>query len=180
MESRNISFSQFFWRISATHMITYFVIGVIASLVLDYKGSFETPPLSYLMRPVDSAWVAVGPILQILRGLVFSVALWYFKDNFLFVRYGWLKLWGLIVALCTLSTTGAASGSIEGFIYTKIPVASQLAGYFEIIPQTFLFSCLVYYWYENPKKLWNVLSIILVSIIVLLCTMGWLAAQNKI
>ncbi len=178
MESNDIKFASFFWRISSSHMISYFIMGIIASTILDYKGSFETPPLSYLMKPVDSPWVAVGPILQIVRGLIFSIALWFFKDNFLYTKYGWLKLWGLIVGLSVLSTTGPAPGSIEGMIYTKIPMESQLKGYFEILPQTFLFSVFVCYWYGKPKKLWNILSIVLVSIIVILCTLGVLAANH--
>ncbi|MBC7743674.1 MAG: hypothetical protein H7096_01070 [Flavobacterium sp.] len=153
-------------------MITYFIFGILAVSVLDYKGAFENPPLSHLMKPVDSPWVAAGPVLQIFRGLVFSIALWFFKDNFLFKKYGWLKLWGLIVGLSLLSTVGPTPGSIEGLIYTKIPVISQLKGYIEALPQTLFFSLFVFYWYEKPKKLWNVLSIILVIIIVILCTLG--------
>ncbi|WP_340110645.1 hypothetical protein [Maribellus mangrovi] len=176
MENNNLKFGSFFWRISSSHMITYFIMGIIAASILNYKEVFENPPLSYLMKPIDSSWVAVGPVLQIFRGLVFSIVLWFFKDNFLYKRYGWLKLWGLIVGLCILSTTGPSPGSIEGLIYTKIPVISQLKGYFEVLPQTLLFSLLVFYWYKKPKKLWNVLSIILVSIIIILCTLGLIAS----
>ena len=180
MENRQLKFVTFFWRITSSHMITYFIMGIIAASILNYKEAFETPPLSYIMKPVDSSWVAVGPILQIFRGLVFSMALWFFKDNFLYKKYGWLKLWGLIVGLSILSTTAAAPGSIEGFIYTKIPVASQLKGYVEVLPQTLLFSLLVFYWYQKPKKLWNILSIVVVSLIVILCILGWLAANHQI
>jgi len=180
MENSNLKFGTFFWRITSSHMITYFIMGIIAAAVLNYKVSFETPPLSYLMKPIDSSWVALGPALQVFRGFIFSVALWFFKDNFLYKKYGWLKLWGLIVGLCILSTAAAASGSIEGFIYTKIPVASQLKGYFEVLPQTLLFSLLVFYWYRKPKKLWNVLSIIMVSLLFILCILGWLAANHQL
>lgn len=179
MENSNIKFGVFFWRISASHMITYFLMGIIASTLLNYKEVFENPPLSYLMKPTDSFWVAAGPVLQIFRGLVFSIVLWFFKDSFLFKRYGWLKLWGLIVGLSILSTTGPTPGSIEGLIYTKIPIISQLEGYFEVLPQTLLFSLLVFYWYNKPKKYCNILSIILISIIVILCTLGMLASINK-
>jgi hypothetical protein len=178
MESNNLKFGSFFWRIASSHMITYFIMGIIAASILNYKEVFENPPLSYLMKPIDSFWVAIGPVLQIFRGLVFSIVLWFFKDNFLYKRYGWLKLWGLIVGLSILSTTGPTPGSIEGLIYTKIPVISQLKGYFEVLPQTLLFSLLVFYWYRKPKKLWNVLSIILVSIIIILCTLALIASKQ--
>ena len=180
MENYDLKFGTFFWRITSSHMITYFIMGIIAASTLNYKGAFETPPLSYLMKPIDSSSVALGPVFQVFRGLVFSMALWFFKDNFLYEKYGWLKLWGLLVGLSILSTVAAASGSIEGFIYTKIPVASQLKGYIEVLPQTLLFSLLVFYWYQIPKKLWNILSMIIVSLIVILCILGWLAANHQL
>ncbi len=180
MNTENLRFSTFFWRITSSHVITYFLMGVLASTLLDYKVLFETPPLSYLMRPVDSPWVALGPALQVFRGLVFALALWLFKDRFLFQSFGWLKLWGLLVGLSVLSTTGAAPGSIEGLIYTNVPVSIQLGGYLEVLPQTLLFSWLVWYWYKKPGKIWNILSVILVLLIVLMSIMGWLAATQQL
>jgi hypothetical protein len=168
METNTAGFFKFFWRITASHMITYFAMGLIALTVLDYKGSFETPPLSYLMKPVSSPWVAAGPVLQIIRGLIFAVSLWYFRRSFLEADYGWLKLWGLLVGLAVLSTAGPTPGSIEGMIYTKIPIADQLNGYIEVLPQTLLMSLGVYYWYKRPGKVWTVMSIVLVSLIVLM------------
>jgi len=177
METGKIKFSTFFWRVTSSHVISYFIMGLIAGFLLDYRETFQNPPLSYFMRPVDSPWVAAGPMLNIIRGLIFAVVLWFFKDIFLFKKYGWLKLWGLIVGLSVLSTTGPAPGSIEGLIYTKIPVADQLKGYFEVLPQTLLFSLFVNYWYIKPHKGWNIISVILMIIIFILCTMGLIAAK---
>jgi membrane protein CcdC involved in cytochrome C biogenesis len=177
MQKDRLKFGIFFWRVTASHMISYFVMGLIASILLDYRVAFENPPLSYLMRSIDSPWVAAGPILQVIRGLIFSVVLWIIKDSFLFKEYGWLKLWGLIVGLSVLSSTGPAPGSIEGMIYTKIPIVDQIKGYIEVIPQTLLFSLSLNYWYVKPKKAWNIISVALVIIIIFLCTMGLLAAK---
>jgi len=96
--------------------------------------------------------------------------------GFLFKRYGWLRLWALPVGLSVLSTTGPAPGSIEGFIYTRIPVASQLKGYIEVLPQTLLFSLMVFYWYKRPQRLWNLLSGILVCLMVLMSVLGMFAS----
>jgi hypothetical protein len=172
-----LKFGTFFWRVTSSHMISYFIMGIIASTLLDYKSAFENPPLSFLMRPTDSPWVAAGPMLQVIRGLIFSVVLWIFNDSFLLKKYGWLKLWGLIVGLSVLSTTGPAPGSIEGMIYTKIPVVDQLKGYFEVVPQTLLFSVFLNYWYIKPKKAWNILSIAMVVVIFFLCSMGLLVSE---
>jgi hypothetical protein len=116
----------------------------------------------------------------LIRGLIFSIVLWIYKDSFLFQKYGWLKLWGLLVGLSILSTTGPAPGSVEGMIYTKIPWVTQLKGYLEVVPQTLLFSVFLYYWYRRPGKIWNIVSITLIIILLFLCTMGLLAASGII
>jgi len=175
MKDQKITFGTFFWRISSVHMITYFMMGMIASSFLNYEDLFSNSLIACFFRPYDSPWITAGAGLQIIRGLVFALALWYFKENFLFQSYGWLKLWGLLIGLCILSTTGPPPGSIEGFIYTKIPVIDQVKGYFEVVPQTGLFSLLICFWYEKPRKAWNIISVILVVLIMLMSLMGVLA-----
>ena len=180
MEKNKLTFGIFFWRVTSSHMISYFMLGIIASILLDYQTAFENPPMSYFMRPTDSPWIAAGPMLQVIRGLIFSIVLWFFKESILFKKYGWLRLWGLLVGLSILSTTGPAPGSIEGMIYTKIPIVDQLKGYFEVVPQTLLFSILLYYWNRKPKKVWNIVSIVLIIIMFFFCTMGFLVALKII
>ena len=180
MENREYTFGTFFWRITASHMVTYMIVGIIASNAMNYRDMFDNSALSCLYLPFDSPWIAAGPGLQFIRGLIFALALWYFKENFLFQKYGWLRLWGLVVGLSILSTAGAPPGSIEGFIYTKIPIADQIKGYLEVVPQTGLFAILVCLWYAHPRRLWNVLSIILVSLIMLMSLAGVLARLNVI
>lgn len=180
MENHKYKFSTFFWRITASHMITYMIMGMIAASLFNYRDLFENTLLSCMYRPFDSPWIAAGPGLQVIRGFIFAVALWYFKENFLFQKYGWLKLWGLLVGLSILSTAGAPPGSIEGFIYTKIPIIDQIKGYFEVGIQTLLFSVLVYFWYLYPRKTWNILGGILVGLIFLMSLMGVLATSGII
>lgn len=180
MEKREFTFGTFFWRITATHMITYMVMGVIASSLLNYRDVFENSALSCLYRSFDSPWIAAGPGLQVIRGLVFALALWYFKENFLHQRYGWLKLWGLVVGLSILSTAGAPPGSVEGFIYTKIPFTDQLKGYLEVVPQTGLFAYLLCAWYAHERRIWQILSIVLVSLILLMSVAGVLAGLGLV
>lgn len=177
MEIRKLKFSTFLWRVTSSHVVSYFIMGLIASIVLDYREAFENPPMSYFMRSVDSPWVAAGPMLNILRGLIFSVALWFFKDCFLYKKLGWLKLWVLIFGLCVLSTTGPSPGSVEGMIYTKLPLSIQLRGYFEALPQILLFALFLYYWYIRPHKAWNILSVVLMIIIVLFGALGLIASK---
>jgi len=108
------------------------------------------------MRPISSSWVAAGPALQVIRGLIFAVALYPFRSVFLSGRQGWLKLWGLLVGLAIFSTAGAAPGSVEGIIYTKIPLGSQLIGLPEVLLQTLAFSLLITTWHMHPHRAWAI------------------------
>ncbi len=165
-------FATFCWRITSSHVITYFVMGLVASQLLNYQELFETEPFSHFMKPMNSTAIAAGPALQLIRGLIFSLALWVFRDVFLKTKNGWLKLWGLLVGLSILSTTAAGPGSVEGFIYTTIPVEKQVIGYLEVLPQTLLFSLMVYRWYQKPGKVWNIVAGVLVGIILLMSGMA--------
>ena len=153
-------------------------MGLLASQILNYQELFETPPFSYFMKSMSSKAIAAGPALQLIRGLIFSMALWSFREVFLNTKHGWLKLWGLLVGLSILSTTAAGPGSVEGFIYTSIPIEKQVIGYLEVLPQTLLFSLLVYHWYQKQRKAWNIISIVLVAIILLMSMMA-VAMQGK-
>ena len=177
MENNQFKFSTFFWRVSASHMITYFVMGIFAANLLNYEEIFNN---SDILRSYDSPWIPAGPALQLIRGLIFSTALWYFKESFLYRKNGWIKLWGLLVGLCILSTSAAPPGSIEGFIYTTVPVTDQLKGYIEVIPQVGLLSFFVCYWYEKPNRAWNIIFGVLVGLIMLMSIMGVLAASGII
>jgi hypothetical protein len=112
------------------------------------------------MKPTNSPAVAAGPALQLIRGFIFSIALWPFRDIFLNTKKGWLKLWVLLKDL-----------------FTTIPIKKQIAGYLEVLPQTGLFSLIVCYWYKKPKKAWQVISIILVSLILLMSLLGVMMAK---
>lgn len=177
MNTTQTSFETFAWRITASHMITYFLAGIFAANLMNYQEVFNG---SDTLRPYDSPWIAAGPVLQCIRGLIFAAALWYVRDGFINKRFGWLKLWGLVAGLCIFSTCAAAIGSIEGFIYTTTPVIDQVRGYFELLPQTLGFSLMIYFWYQRPGKIWNIITGIMVGLIVLMSTMGFLAGMGVI
>jgi hypothetical protein len=77
------SFRSFVWRVAVSHVITYFLVGLIAFTVFDYRTLYAETELRYLMRSTDSAWVAAGPALQIIRGIMFALVLWPFADRIL-------------------------------------------------------------------------------------------------
>ncbi|NOZ48236.1 MAG: hypothetical protein GXO79_15885 [Chlorobi bacterium] len=158
----------FFWRISSAHIFSYFLVGLLSSIFLNYKNLFETLPYSCFMRPMHSWQVGLGPAFQIIRGLIISFVLWHFREILMNTKNGWLKLWGLLVGLSVLSTASAAPGSVEGLIYTTIPVKKQIIGYFELLPQTLLFSLIVFYWFKYPEKVISIISYCLITVIMMM------------
>lgn len=60
----------------------------------------------------------------------------------------------ILIGVGILGTFAAPPGSLEGFIYTTMPVKSQMRGYLEIVPQAVLLSGLLFYWVRNPQKRW--------------------------
>ncbi len=170
-------FGRFFLRVTACHMVTYFLAGVLAFYLADYERLFASEHLACYMLPTSSKWVAAGPLLQVFRGLVFALCLFPFRRVFLEERRGWLKLWGLLVGLVILSTAGPAPGSIEGMIYTKIPVRQQILGLHETLGQTLAFSLLLVLWYRRPGRAWGIVMGIVTGIVVLLSLAGLLAPR---
>ena len=179
MKKNEIHLKTFVWRITASHTIAYFIAGVFALVVLRYDEIFGVGALSF-MRPTDSVWVAAGPGLQVIRGVLLSFFLFPFRTIFFETKNGWVKFWLLSFGLSYLLTISAATGSFEGLIYTTIPIKYHLIGIPEILLYMTLFTVSMWGWYKNPKKIFHILSIILVSLIVLMSVMGGLAAAGII
>ncbi len=68
------------------------------------------------------------------------------------MKHGWLSLWLLFVVFAILSTTGAAPSSIEGMVYTRLPLWYHLIGLPEIMLQTLAFSLLLIWWDKRASK----------------------------
>ncbi len=168
----NVTFARFVTRVTSTHLVTYFVAGILAYNLLDYATLFQSEGFSCLMRPLGSRWVAAGPALQVIRGLIFAVALYPFRGVFLGDRRGWLKLWGLLLGLAIFSTAGAAPGSVEGMIYTKIPIGSQLRGLPETLLQTLVLSVLLTAWHRHPHRAWAPVMGTLTLLVILMSAAG--------
>jgi hypothetical protein len=168
---------KFFWRITYSHVIAYFIAGIFALIVVNYKELFATDSLSSFMRPVTDPIVALGPVLQIFRGIIIAIILLPLRKIFTEEKYGFVKLGILILGLSLLSTIGPTTGSFEGYIYTTIPVLYQILGYPEAIIYILLFIGLLWisYKYAN-KKIITILAIIFVVLIIIMGIMGYLLA----
>jgi hypothetical protein len=91
-------------------------------------------------------------------------------------RNGWLTLWATLVVIGILSPYGAAPGSLEGLVYTRLPFPFQLTLLPEVVLQTLLFSIVIFYWVNHPEKRWvSWLLAVLFFVILILPAIGLLA-----
>lgn len=177
MQASEVGFGRFLFRITACHVVTYMIVGLIAYKLMDYPSQFSDE--CSIMIPTNSPWVALGPALQVIRGLIFALALYPFRRVFLDEERGWLKLWGLFLGLAILSTAGPAPGSIEGMIYTKFPIRGQILGLWEVVLQTLAMCVLLVTWNRSPGRSWSLVMGILAALVVLMSIAGAFVPQPE-
>src|SRR5512135_206149 len=139
-------FPGFAIRVIVIHMLTYFTFGILASNVFDYKEIFKQEVIRDYMLPMTERNMWLGPFLQPVRGLVFTIGVWPIRGLLLEKKRGWLILWGLLVTIGIISTPAASPGSIEGVLYTRLPLWYHLIGLPEIGLQTLVFSIWLVWW----------------------------------
>ncbi len=103
---------------------------------------------------MTSPLVMLGPALQIVRGVLFVAVLYPLREILFERRNGWLLISWMLIGVGILGTLAAPPGSLEGFIYTTVPLGLQVRGYLEIVPQALLLSALLFYWIRHPGKAW--------------------------
>ncbi|RIK79736.1 hypothetical protein DCC62_04985 [candidate division KSB1 bacterium] len=136
------------------HSVTYFFMGILASTFLNYAERFARPEMACWMRQLDDPLIMAGPLFQPIRGLIFALAFFPLREILFGKKNGWLIMWWTLVALGILSTFGPPPGSLEGMIYTRIPILDQLTGWLEVVPQALLLSVILFYWVNHPEKKW--------------------------
>ncbi|MBI9049472.1 MAG: hypothetical protein JEZ00_08630 [Anaerolineaceae bacterium] len=165
-------------KTTVIHTITYFLMGIIAFTLFNYTEEFASGALSGYMRPTDHPMVMAGVLFQPLRGILFGVVFFLLRDILFSRKNGWLIAWIMLVFVGILSTFGAAPGSIEGFVYTKLGISQFGLGMIEVFGQAFLLSVLTYQWVNHPEKKWQgwVYGIVF-AIGLILPVMGLLVTQ---
>lgn len=131
----------FITKVTVIHVLTYTVCGLLAMNIFHYTSNMTEIGL----RPADSLIVGLAPVFQIIRGILFGIALWFFRDTFAGKKLGWLKLWIILVILGILNTPGPGEGSIERMIYYESRTDMKnltYGGMSEILIQTLIFSIL--------------------------------------
>ncbi|MDR2608803.1 MAG: hypothetical protein LBC57_10480 [Treponema sp.] len=175
---KNNNLVKYFWQIIYSHTIAYFVAGIFALVVVNYRDLFAAEIISSFMLSVDEPIVALGgTFLQIFRGIIIAVIILPLRKAFFEEKYGLIKLGVIILGFSLLSTIGPTMGSFEGYIYTKIPVMYQILGYPEAVIYIALFIGLLGFSKKyGHKKIVTVLSIIIMVLLSLMGIMGFMMA----
>jgi hypothetical protein len=136
------------------HTVTYFIVGAAAFILFDYRELITSTAFGTNFRPLDHPLIIAGPLLQPIRGGLFGLMFYLLRVPFFGSRHGWLVMWATLVVFGILGTFAAPAGSIEGMIYTTLPLSLHLIGLPEVLVQSLLLSCLVFYWVTSPEKRW--------------------------
>lgn len=162
----------------ATHTVTYFLMGLLASTVFDYGALYAETSLNLLMRQTSHPLVMAGPLFQPIRGALFGIVFFMLRDILFGRRNGWLVMWIILLVVGVIGPFGPTPGSIEGLIYTIVPVGIQLRGLPEVLLQSMLLSVVLVYWVNHPQKRWlNWIMGIAFFLVMLLPTVGLLVGQ---
>lgn len=161
-----------------THTVTYFIMGLLASTMLDYTRFFAEPSLNLMMRHTNDPWVMVGPLFQPIRGILFGIVFYLLREPFFGKKNGWLVMWMVLVVVGIIGTFGPTPGSLEGMLYTVFPLWVHLRSLPEILLQSLFLSSILFYWVNHPQKKWlNWVMGIAFLILMSFPIIGLLAAQ---
>jgi len=159
-----------------SHTLTYFLVGILAFVALDYSVRFSDPSVTAYSRPTSDPLVMAGPLFQPIRGFLFGVVFFLLRDSIFRRPRGWLSLWATLVVIGIIGQFIGGPGSIEGLVYTRIPVWFQLTLLPEVFLQTLLLSALLFYWIHHPKKWLNWVLGVLFLLILIFPALGLMAA----
>lgn len=172
-----MSFSAITLKTVIVHTVTYFLIGFLAFTFFDYGAKYADPVVAGTLRQTDHPLVSAGPLFQVLRGFLLGIVFYALREVVFPKKNGWLVLWLVLLIVGIFSPFSAAPGSIEGAIYSTLPIWFHLISLPELLVQSFLLAFVTHYWVNHPEKKWLgwVFGIGFV-LIVLLAAMGILAA----
>jgi len=161
-----------------THTITYFVMGLLAFTVFEYGRLYAETSLNTLMRQTSERLVMAGPLFQPIRGILFGIVFFLLRDTLFGRKNGWLVMWITLLVVGIISPFGPTPGSIEGMIYTVLPMELHLTGLPEVILQALILSVVLIYWVNHPEKKWlNWVMGVAFVLTLLLPALGLLVGQ---
>ncbi|GAP18831.1 hypothetical protein [Levilinea saccharolytica] len=146
------SFRSILYRTVVTHTVTYFAVGVAASLLFGYADRMIRPDVAPIVRKMTDPILIASPLFQPLRAALFAVVFYLLRDVLFNNRKGWLILWCMLVVFGVLAPFSASWGGMEGMIFFNLPLGDHLAGWPEVFTQTLLLSVLLTYWADHPQS----------------------------
>ena len=164
-------------KTALVHTVTYFLVGLLSFIFLDYSAKYADPIVSNLMRQTNDPLVAAGPAFQLVRGFLLGIVFYALRDLVFPNKRGWLTLWLVLAIVGIFAPFAAAPSSIEGMLYTVLPMWFHVANFPEIFIQSGVLAWLTHYWVNHPERKWLgwVMSILTV-IILLMSLLGALSA----
>jgi len=176
MENK-IAVKKYLWQMVYSHTIAYCFAGFIGLFV--YQELFDREIISSYLRSADDPIVALGPILQIFRGLIIGLVILPVRKVFFAEKNGLLKLGLIFIGLSLLSTIGPVISSFEGFIFMTIPLKYHFWGYPEAMIYVILFIGVLKLSIKfEHKKIINILSIMIILMIGLISILGFMAGKG--
>ena len=174
---KTTTFSSIAFKTTLVHTTSYFIVGFLAFMVFDYSVKYADPVVAATLRQTNHPLVLSGPLFQILRGLLFGIVFYSLRDTFISRQRGWIISWLTLVIVGILSPFSSAPGSIEGIVYTTLPMWFHIMSLPELLVQSFLLAFLTHFWINHPEKKWlSLLFKISFTIIILLVLLGLLSA----
>lgn len=70
---KTYTFSSITWKTTLVHTVTYFIVGLLSFLLLDYSTNYADPVVSTSLWQTDHPMVTAGPLFQVPRGFLFGI-----------------------------------------------------------------------------------------------------------
>jgi hypothetical protein len=107
----------------------------------------------------------------------FGIVFYALRDIFFSKPRGWTTIWQVLIFVGILSPFSAVPGSIEGVVYSILPLWFHIMSLPELFIQSFLLAFLTDYWVNHAEKKWLTVSFgIVFAIVTLLASLGILSA----
>lgn len=152
MNNPQLSFWSILYRTVISHTVTYFVTGVVASILLGYATRMIRPDVAPIIRNITDPILIASPLFQPLRAALLTIVFYLLRDVLFSNRKGWLIMWCMLVVIGILTPFSASWGGIERIIFFNLPIGDHIAGWPEVFSQTLFLSIILTYWVDHPKS----------------------------
>ncbi|ASJ20752.1 hypothetical protein BHAMNSH16_03435 [Brachyspira hampsonii] len=133
----------FYIKVAVIHTLTYIVFGILFSNMFDYSSIYSNDIVVNFMRGFESPLTVIGPFLQPIRAIFIAIALFPLR-KLIASKFGWFIVWLIFVCIGIIAAPSSAPSSIEGLIYTQLPIEFHLHNLPELLIQTFSFSIILW------------------------------------